>query len=217
MPEIIKLDFNDEDSSAKIQFIKGYLERGGVIAYPTDTFYALGVNPFNAPAVAKVFQLKRRSADKPLLVLVDSKDQIPSLSREMTVVAETLTNQFWPAPLTLLMQRHSSLPLTVTGGTEKIGIRQPDCQFARRLIRELGHPLTATSANLTGKPNCRTAEDIRVNLNGSYLIVDGGDTEGGKESTIIDSMVSPPQILREGALPIGLIESALKVQLTRPS
>ncbi|MFQ5443252.1 MAG: L-threonylcarbamoyladenylate synthase [Nitrospinales bacterium] len=212
MAKIIKINFSQpQDSQIHLKEIAEVLNAGGVIGFPTDTFYGLGVDPFNAGAVKEIFNIKNRPADKPLLVLISSLKQLRTLVRDISPTAKQLIDAFWPGPLTILFPSASHLPENITAGPGKIGVRLPSNEFTRRLIESLGHPLTAPSANFSGEKNPTIAAEVaRTFTSKISLVVDGGETLGGKESTIVDATVSPPTLIREGAISKERIDEILE-------
>lgn len=212
MPEIPVVDLKSEENfQDHLLTIKKVLGRGGIIAFPTDTFYGLGVDPFQEQAVAEIFRTKNREPGKPVLVLAASMKQVESLAGEISREAKQLIREFWPGPLTLLFKSLPHLPGNLTAQTGKIGIRQPGNDLARKLMDGIGHPLTGTSANISGSENLRTADEVLDALGSKIdLIVDGGPAPGGKLSTILDTTVSPFAIIREGAVAKEKIESVLR-------
>ena len=212
MAKILKIDFEQPDTKA-IENIQSVLKTGGVIAFPTDTFYGLGADPFNPVALSKIFQIKQRPADKPLLILIHSKDQMKQLTKQVTPLAQALMINFWPGPLTLLLKAAPNLPKELTAGTDKVGIRLPAHLFTLQLLEALGHPLTAPSANISGTVEMRTAWEVASALGDKLdLIIDDGQTPGGKVSTILDTTTNPPTIIREGAVSRNDLELVLPVQ-----
>jgi L-threonylcarbamoyladenylate synthase len=214
MAEILRIDFENPEASAQsIENIQSVLNSGGVIAFPTDTFYGLGADPFNRDAIAKIFRIKQRPADKPLLVLIHSLDQLNSLTDKTTPLQKLLMNQFWPGPLTLIFKAAPDISKALTGGTGNLGVRLPAHLFTLQLLQALTCPLTAPSANLSGTGEFRTAEEVASALGDELdLIVDGGPTPGGKPSTVLDTTTSPPIILREGVLSRGDLGSVIPVK-----
>ena len=202
MPEIIKIDLDDETVfRTQMVKIKRILNLGGVMAFPTDTFYGLGATAFNRKAVSRIFKIKQRPKDKPLLTLVASAYQANSMALEITPTAEILIEKLWPGPLTILFSAHPHLPSQLTANTGKIGIRQPGSEMVRKLLSGIGFPITATSANISGTENVTTAKEVEETLGSQIdLIVDGGAAPGGKESTILDVTLSPSLLVREGAV-----------------
>ena len=214
MAKVLPVDLEQPDTSSKpIENIRSVLDSGGVIAFPTDTFYGLGADPFNPDAISTIFQIKQRPADKPLLVLIHSLDQLEDLTYGVTGNARRFMEHFWPGPLTLIFKAASGLPDALTAGTGTIGIRLPGHPFTHRLLETLGQPLTAPSANISGTGEPRTAQQVESSLGGELdLIVDGGPAPGGKPSTVLDTTTTPPVLIREGALSRSDLESVLPVQ-----
>jgi len=211
MTETLKVGPGDEQAFAlAVEKARRILDAGGVIAFPTDTFYGLGADPADEAALVRVFAAKGRPPGKPLLVLVASPGQAAELAETSTPAAEKLIPAFWPGPLTLVFKARKGLPEILTAGTGTVGLRQPGNDFTLRLLRALGRPLTATSANKSGQPSPRTAGEAAALLDGGVdLVVDAGPTPGGRESTLLDLTVSPPRLLREGAVSRQRIEQAL--------
>jgi L-threonylcarbamoyladenylate synthase len=214
MANVLHVDFEQPDTSSKaIENIQSVLNSGGVIAFPTDTFYGLGADPFNPDAISRIFQIKQRPADKPLLVLIHSLDQLADLTQEVTDSARQLMERFWPGPLTLIFKAATGLPDALTAGTGTLGIRLPAHPFTRRLLETLDRPLTAPSANISNAQEPQTARQVENTLGEKLnLVVDGGPTPGGKPSTILDTTTYPPTLIREGSLSRSDIESVLPVQ-----
>lgn len=212
MPEIIKIDLNDETVfRSQMVRVKRVLNLGGVMAFPTDTFYGLGATVFNPEAIARIFKIKKRSKDKPLLTLVASAYQANTMTREIIPTAEILIDKLWPGPLTILFSARSELPSQLTAGSGKIGVRQPANEMVRKLLSGIGYPITATSANISGTENITTAEEVKKILGDQVdLIIDGGPTPGGKESTVLDVTLSPPLLIREGAISREEINTVLE-------
>jgi len=182
----------------------GCLLRGGLVAFPTETFYGLGANALDREALARVFKVKGRSESKPLLVLVDSLKMAESLALEVSGLARQLMAVWWPGPLTLVVRATPELPSELTAGTGTVGMRIPDHPVALGLVRAARFPVTAPSANPSGEEPPTTAEGVWRFFEGKIdLILDGGAVPGGRPSTIVDVSVSPPRLLRAGALDIS--------------
>ncbi len=214
MANVLPVDFKKpKPCSEAIQNIRSVLNAGGVIAFPTDTFYGLGADPFNPKAISRIFRIKQRPADNPLLVLIHSRDQLATLTSEVTDNARRLMDRFWPGPLTLVFKAAPGIPRELTAGTGTIGIRLPGHPFTHRLLQELGQPLTAPSANISGEKEPGTAQEAAGTLGEALdLVVDGGPAPGGQLSTVLDSTTDPPTLRREGALSISELESLLPIQ-----
>jgi L-threonylcarbamoyladenylate synthase len=176
------------------------IRRGGVIAFRTDTFYGLGADPLNASAVRKVAELKGREG-KPILVLVSDPALVPKYVCRTSDLFDRLAQHFWPGPLTLIGTAVNELPNDLTAGTGTVGIRLPNDEVVRALLRACGGALTATSANPAGeKPGRSAAEVTRYFPNGIDLIVDGGEVRTTEPSTVIDLSGTNPVVIREGGI-----------------
>ena len=184
---------------------------GGVIAFPTETFYGLGVTPGDSAAVQRLFALKGRSpASSPILVLIRHRQDLESLTSEISPSAELLMKACWPGPLTIVFRASSRVPSVLTAGTGTIGIRLSAAPSLQRLLDAVGGPLTGTSANRSGALPAVTAEDVQVSLGVDVdLILDGGRTPGGFASTVVDTTVTPVRLIREGALSRSAVLSVL--------
>jgi len=187
------------------------LKGGGLVAYPSDTVYGLGAAASDERAVERVFAVKGRLSEKALpLLLADIEDMIP-LCADVPPAAKLLAERFWPGGLTLVLRRSPAFHSLALGGSDKVALRVPDHPFLRELIRALGEPVTGTSANRSGKPSSRTAQEVNRQLGAAIdLIIDGGPSRVGRESTVVDITKNTPRIVREGALKRGEIEKAIR-------
>jgi L-threonylcarbamoyladenylate synthase len=183
------------------------LKKGSIVAYPTESFYALGVMANDKVALKRLYEIKKRPLEKAMPVIVGGDKILMSIVKSIPPQAEKLMKKFWPGPLTIVFNAHSSLPVSLTSGTGKVAVRIPGDSFALYLTRAANFPITATSANPSGKPPAQSAEEvINYFAKGSYrgknidLVVDHGKTPGGKPSTIIDVTVTPPKVLRKGSI-----------------
>jgi L-threonylcarbamoyladenylate synthase len=177
------------------------LKNGGVVAFPTDTVYGLAALANNSMAIRRVFAIKERPLAQALPLVVASIKQAEESTLAVPETARCLMQRFWPGALTLVMKKAAWVPEVLTAGKSTIAVRLPNDPIALALIRGAGTPLVGTSANLHGRPSPSTAPQVREQLGGRVdLILDGGPTSVGIESTIIDMTVSPPVILRQGAL-----------------
>jgi L-threonylcarbamoyladenylate synthase len=189
------------------------LRRGGVVAFPTDTVYGLGASIFLPRAVERVFELKGRSRRQPLPVLVSSLDQVAGLA-SMPPQAAALADRFWPGGLTLVLVALEAAPGLVTAHSGKVAVRLPRHPIPLALIAGLGAPITGTSANLSGHPPARTAEEVREQMRDRVdLVLEGGPPPEGRESTVVDVTGKAPLVLREGAIPRAEIEECLGAAL----
>jgi len=201
------LNPKDDQIVATSQIIKD----GGVIVFPTQYLYGLGADALNVEAVDKVFEIKRRSYHKPLLVLIPHRKDLTKLVRHVSSAAVQIMNCFWPGGVTLIFRAKDTLPANLLADTDKVGIRMPQHPVASALSKAVGCPLTATSANITGGSGCSTVSDIDPRISDKVdLILDAGPVRGGIGSTVVDVTVDPPKILREGAIPAKDIFIALE-------
>ena len=184
---------------------------GGVIAFPTETFYGLGVDPLNVPAVQRLYDLKGRSPQtSPILVLIRSRRELRALVSEITPAAERLMQACWPGPLTLVFRVAEAVPSVLTAGTGTIGVRLSAYPDVQRVLEVIGGPLTGTSANRTGQPPATTADKVERAFGADVdLIVNGGPTPGGLPTTVVDTIVSPPRLIREGCVSHASLRAVL--------
>jgi L-threonylcarbamoyladenylate synthase len=177
------------------------LRAGEVVALPTETVYGLAANALDANAVAKIFQIKGRPAHNPIIVHVAGNEMARDCAKNFPPLAEKFSKNFWPGPLTLVLPRAEKIPEIVTAGGATVGLRWPSHPFMQAVIRECGFPLAAPSANLSNQISPTNAAHVRAQLGDKiYLIVDGGQSQVGIESTVLDLTVSPPRILRPGMI-----------------
>lgn len=192
---------------AALKLAVDLLRNGGVVAFPTETYYGLAVDPWNTEAVDRLYQIKQRSRQLPILVLIAGPEELPQVAASVPTVYQSLITRFWPGPLTLVCPARSDLSSLLTGGTGTIGVRQSPHVVARQLLAAFARPITATSANLSGVPPAVTAEQAeRMLPAGVDLILDGGDTFGGSGSTLVGMRGSALCCLREGRIPFSQIQ-----------
>jgi L-threonylcarbamoyladenylate synthase len=198
--KIIKIDPARPDQA--YSQCRDVVAKGGIIAYPTDTFYGLGADPGNPAAVRRLFEIKGRRTDQPILLLLSDAGEVNNWAAGVTPQASVLMNRFWPGPLTLVFKAKAGVLPELTAGTGTIGLRVPGNGLTLDLLRSLGGVLTGTSANLSGRPSLRTAREAAEALGPLVdLVLDGGETTGGKPSTVVDVSADAPRVLREGAVP----------------
>jgi L-threonylcarbamoyladenylate synthase len=177
------------------------IQEGQVIAFPTDTVYGLAADSTNSEAVGQVFRIKGRSWERPLVLMIAEPKDVEKVAVSIPEKAWKLITQYWPGPLTLILPRAKSILGIICAGKETIGVRCPDNNISRVLIRRVGVPLATTSANISGQPSAKTAEEVEKQLSGKIpLIINGGPTKIGIESTIVDLTKLPGRVLREGAI-----------------
>ena len=203
----------DEPQPDRVEYIVSCLRKGGVVALPTDTFYGLAVDPVNLHAVEQIYQIKTRQKHKPLSLLIATVSQAYELARETDLLFDKLAERFWPGPLTIIVRAGTKLPLRSTANTGNVALRVPDVAIARAVVGRFGLPITATSANLQGAPECTHAACVRDQIGERIpLIIDGGPTGRALPTTIVDLSLGPGrwEILREGAIPTHEVVMALQ-------
>ena len=188
----------------------GLIRRGWVVAFPTETVYGLGADVFNEPAIARIFEAKRRPPDNPLIAHIGAIEQVGSLAAEVKPFAQKLMDHFFPGPLTLVLKKTDRVPLIATAGLDTIGVRMPRHPLAHRFLKACGTPVVAPSANLSGRPSPTTWRSVFEDLNGRIdCILQGEATEIGLESTVVDCTGDRPVILRLGSVGLGDIRSVV--------
>ena len=188
-----------KETESDIKKAAEIIREGGLIAFPTETVYGLGADALNSEAVKKVYAAKGRPSDNPMIVHICQKEQIESLTPEITEDMRILMDNFWPGPMTMIVRRKPIIPDVTTGGLDTVGIRLPQNDTARKLIKYSGCCIAAPSANLSGKPSPTKAEHVKKDLTGRIDgIIEGGDSQVGIESTVIDMTGESPMILRPG-------------------
>lgn len=181
------------------------LRAGGIIAYPTDTFYGLGVDPRNPAAIRRLFAVKGRSPEQPILLLIHDAAEVVRWAVSTGKTAEQLMHLHWPGPLTLVFQARPDVSPELTAGKGTIGLRVPGSEMARSLLRTFGAALTGTSANRSGEAEARTAADVMRMFEDSLdLVLDGGPSIADKPSTIVDVSGPLPTLIRRGAVEVNL-------------
>ena len=183
------------------------LRAGGVVAFPTETYYGLAVDPFNTNALERLFRVKHRPRRLPILVLVGRRSQLQLLTNEVPQLYHRLMDTFWPGPLTLIFPALPSLACQLTGQTGTVGIRHSPHQVANTLIDTFNGPITATSANISGYPAATSAEDVvRMFGDDLDLILDGGLTPGGKGSTLVGIEHNQLVCIRDGQIEYAAVQ-----------
>ncbi|NLP45855.1 MAG: threonylcarbamoyl-AMP synthase [Epulopiscium sp.] len=201
-----------------IQQAGDILASGGIVAFPTETVYGLGANALDSKAIQKIFQAKGRPSDNPLIVHISKQEDLFPLVSEVPTVAIPLMKHFWPGPLTLIFPKSSLIPKEITGGLSTVGIRYPIHPIARAIIQAAKVPIAAPSANLSGKPSPTKAEHVIHDLDGRVnMIVDGGNSIVGLESTVLDITGKTPMILRPGGITKDMLESVIGPVLLDPT
>ena len=208
---IKKIDKNQIDEDA-IREAGEILREGGLVAFPTETVYGLGANALDEEAAKKTYEAKGRPSDNPLIVHIADLEDLSEITENVPPETELLAKHFWPGPLTMIFEKSSLVPYGTTGGLDTVAVRMPSDLIARKLILAAGGDVSAPSANTSGRPSPTTAEHVWEDLNGKIeMIIDGGSVDIGLESTILDMTVSPPMILRPGAITADMLEEVIGV------
>jgi L-threonylcarbamoyladenylate synthase len=216
MAQLITIKQNNFHNS--IIYGVSILTTGGIVAFPTDTVYGVGVDAFNPKAVDKIYAAKGRPRDKPLPILVASFRDVLKLATNLPSAFEELVTAFWPGALTIVVQANSALPVAITAGGNTVGVRMPDNPIALKLIEAFGRPLATTSANLSGEREAITAEEVQMSLGDKVeLILDGGVAKKKIVSTVLDLSVTPPVILRRGQISASQIAAVCGEVIPRDS
>lgn len=206
-----------KSNASSIAKAANVLRRGGLVAFPTETVYGLGGRAFDPAAARRIYRAKGRPADNPLIVHVADEAMLASVASRVTPLARRLMAAFWPGPLTLVLEKRTRVPSAVTAGKSTVAVRCPGHPAARALIRALGEPIAAPSANRSGRPSPTAAKHVLRDLSGRIpLILDGGSCRRGLESTIIDARGRRPVLLRPGTLSEAAIARAAGAPLAAP-
>lgn len=209
-----------DPSSPKIEYIieaARVVKEGGLVVFPTETVYGLGADALNSVAVRKIFYVKNRPLDNPLIVHISKLEQLETLSNDVIKEVYRLAEKFWPGPLTVIIRRSEKIPWEVSAGLETVAVRMPAHPVALKLIEFSETPIAAPSANPAGRPSPTSGEHVKRDMMGKVdVIIDSGETLYGVESTIIDVTRDPPILLRPGALPVEEIEKTINKKITIP-
>ena len=196
--------------TAIIQRAAALIRDGKLVAFPTETVYGLGANALDASAVARIFEVKGRPSTSPVIVHVESREAAPAFVTNWPADAEKLAREFWPGPLTLVLPKRACIPDVVTAGLPSVGLRVPANPFALALLAEAGVPIAAPSANRFTELSPTTAEHVRKSLGNSVdLILDGGPTQVGIESTVLSLAGAKPLLLRPGMISAEQVEAVI--------
>lgn len=190
----------------------GFIKRGEIVAFPTETVYGLGANVYNGEAVKKIYNAKGRAFDNPLIVHVASKVDIYDLAAEVPKLARDIINEMFPGPITVILRKNEIISGLVTAGLDTIAVRMPASKIARDLINQAGVPIAAPSANLSGSPSPTTFKHVLEDFEGVIpCVLKGPDAKHGLESTVIDCTTSLPHILRPGVVTVEDLRSFSKM------
>lgn len=192
------------------------LQRGGIVAYLTDTVYGLAAAARLPQAIGRLYDLKGRSTDKAIPLIIGAPAQLSEVAVDLPRRAESLMAAFWPGPLTLLLSPHPKLPTALLGNTGRIGVRWPDSPLSQGLALRLGGAITASSANRSGAAAALSAAEVMAQLApGVDLVLDAGSADAPQVSTVLDITVEPPLMIRQGRIPQDAIEAVLGCQMAK--
>ena len=201
----ITLDTNNKNA---VLIALETLNAGGLVAFPTDTVYGLGALAYNAAAIESIYTAKKRPPEKAIPILIGSTEELNKVTTNIPHIAAKLAEHFWPGPLTLIVPKHPDLP-EIISSTKTVGVRVPKHALAQALLNAAG-PMAVTSANISGRASPNSAADVRHQLNGSIpLILDGGETQGGLPSTVVNCLGPEAVILRAGPITMENIQAVL--------
>jgi L-threonylcarbamoyladenylate synthase len=191
-----------------------WIREGEVVAFPTETVYGLGAAVFNPAALAKIFALKNRPPDNPLIVHIAALAQVEEIATAIPPIFYSVARAFFPGPLTVILRRHPRVPAIVSGGLDSIAVRMPSDPIALALIAAVGEPVAAPSANLSGKPSPTQCEHVLEDFMGKIpAVIDRGKTRFGIESTVISLLSDPPVLFRPGSITKREIEEAIGISI----
>lgn len=199
-----------KEERAKIEQIAAIVRKGGILAFPTETVFGIGVNAFNEEAVKQLFKIKKRAKEKSLTYYLYSHKEAGSIVKYIPRFAHLLMEKFCPGPLTLVFKKSSNVPDIITGGSTKVGIRIPKNNIILKILKMLNVPFVGTSANLSGRPSAVLPRHVLADLGGKIdVLVEGGDDPLGIESTVLDATSFPPRILRPGFISADSIKQVI--------
>jgi L-threonylcarbamoyladenylate synthase len=214
-PPVIRT-YNEKGLRNGVDRARHIILSGGIVAFPTESFYGLAVNASDENAIGHLFKIKKRMDNMPVLVLIPSLEYLKGYVADVPEIALRLIGRFWPGGLTLLFKAGSAISPLLTAGTAKIGVRVSSHPVAAALAQSIGAPITGTSANISGRPGCVYAKQVYSSLGkGVDLILDGGKTPGGKGTTILDVTVNPPEIIREGMVGWEELQDVVQFSIVR--
>lgn len=205
------LDFRNNIDYTKLKETAKIIKDGGIVIFPTETVYGIGVNGVNSNAIKQLYAVKQRPINKPISLLVSNIDMINHIAKDITKLEHALIKEFFPGPLTIVLKKKDIVPSIVTAGGDTVGIRMPANEIALKLIEYAGVPIATPSANISGKPSGVELENIMKDFDGKVnCFIDGGISKIGFASTIVQVIDNVPHILRQGAISGEQIKAVCK-------
>lgn len=193
------LDFREKINYEKIKEVAKCIKQGGIVIFPTETVYGIGVNGLNENAIKKLYEVKQRPEKKPISLLVNSLDMINEIAKDITTVEYKLIEKFFPGPLTIVLKKKDIVPNILTPGIDTVGIRMPENEIALKLIEYAGVPIATSSCNISGKPSATNLQEIMKDFEGKVdYFIDNGPSKIGLASTVVQIIGGEPKILRQG-------------------
>lgn len=187
-----------------------FIKQGKIVVFPTETVYGIGANGLNEKAVRKLYEVKQRPLNKPISLLVSNMEMVNLIAKDITKLEYKIMETFFPGPLTIILKKKDIVPDIVTAGQKTVGVRMPGGEIARKLVEYANLPIAAPSANISGEPSGTNLQQIKKDFNGKVdLFIDGGNSELGLASTIVQVVDGRPQILRQGSITLEKINEIL--------
>jgi len=205
------IDFKKDIDYIKLEEVAKIIEKGGIAIFPTETVYGIGTNGLNKKAVKKIYAIKNRPLNKPISLLVSDIDMVNKVAKDITDIEYKLMETFFPGAFTLILKKKDIVPDIVTAGNNTVGIRMPSNEIARKLVEYAGVPIASPSANISGEPSGTNTNEIVKDFEGKVdCLIDGGESEIGIASTIVQVIDNIPHILRQGIITKEQIDEVVK-------
>ena len=186
------------------------IKQGKIVVFPTETVYGIGTNGLDENAVRKLYEVKQRPLNKPISLLVSNMEMVDEIARDITEIEYKIMEKFFPGPLTIILKKKNIVPDIITAGQDTVGVRMPSGEIARKLVETAGVPIAAPSANISGEPSGTNLQQIRKHFEGKVeCFVDGGNSELGVASTIVQVIDNEPRILRQGSITLEQIKKEI--------
>lgn len=186
------------------------IKQGKIVVFPTETVYGIGTNGLDEQAVKRLYEVKKRPLNKPISLLVSNMEMLKSIAKDITELEYKIMEKFFPGPLTIILKKKDIVPDIVTAGQETVGVRMPSGEIARKLVELSGVPIAAPSANISGEPSGTNLSEIKKHFEGNVdFYIDGGNSELGISSTIVQVIDGKPKILRQGSITLEQIEKEI--------